>query len=57
MYRILINGTSIDLGISKSPFYEEYINIQHQHPNGIDVGFVSIVQAPFYQRFYEDVAT
>jgi hypothetical protein len=57
MYRILINGTSIDLGISKSPFYEEYINIQHQHPNGIDVGFLSIVQAPFYQRFYEDVAT
>ena len=61
IYRILDNGTSIDLGISKSQFYEEYWAaraISDLHPDGgIDIGFLSIVQAPFYQRFYEDVPT
>ena len=60
IYRILDNGTSIDLGISKSQFYEEYWAaraISDLHPGGIDIGFLSIVQAPFYQRFYEDVPT
>ena len=52
IYRILDNGTSIDLGISKSQFSEEYLAA-----SGIDIGFLSIVQAPFYQRFYEDVPT
>ena len=60
IYRILDNGTSIDLGISKSQFYEEYWAaraISDLHPDGKDIGFLSIVQAPFYQRFYEDVPT
>jgi hypothetical protein len=63
IHRILDNGTSIDLGISESQFYEEYlaaVAISNLHPNGIDsldIGFLSIVQAPFYQRFYEDVPT
>ena len=60
IYRILDNGTSIDLGISKSQFYEEYWAAHlpsGELPNGMDIGFVSIVQAPFYQRFYEDVPT
>ncbi len=60
IYKILDNGTSIDLGISKSQFDEEYWAaraVSDLHPNGIDVGFISIVQAPFYQRFYEDVQT
>ena len=63
IYRILDNGTSIDLGISESQFYEEYlaaVAISNLHPNGIDsldIGFLSIVQAPFYQRFYDDVPT
>ena len=52
IYRILDNGTSIDLGLIKSQFFEEYLAA-----SGIDIGFLSIVQAPFYQRFYEDVPT
>ena len=52
IYRILDNGTSIDFGLIKSQFFEEYLAA-----SGIDVGFLSIVQAPFYQRFYEDVPT
>ena len=61
IYRILDNGTSIDLGISESQFYDEYLAARaisdlHSHTN-IDIGFLSIVQAPFYQRFYEDVLT
>ena len=61
IYRILDNGTSIDFGISESQFYEEYlaaraISVLHPDDN-IDNGFLSIVQAPFYQRFYEDVPT
>ena len=60
IYRILDNGTSIDLGISKSQFYEEYWAaraISDLHPEGKDIGFLTIAQAPFYQRFYEDVTT
>ena len=52
IYRILDNGTSIDLGLGKSQFFEEYLAA-----SGIYVGFLSIVQAPFYQRFYEDNPT
>ena len=63
IYRILDNGTSIDLGISKSQFYEECLAAKTRaieegtYPDNIDFGFLSIVQAPFYQRFYEDVLT
>ena len=56
IYRILDNGTSIDLGISKPQFYEEYLAAVARTDN-VDIGFLSIVQAPFYQRFYEDVLT
>ena len=60
IYRILDNGTSIDLGISKSQFYEEFMAAvarANSDPNNVDIGFLSIVQAPFYQRFYGDVST
>ena len=59
IYRILDNGTSIDLGISNQ-FYEEYwaaVARARASPNNVDIGFLSIVQAPFYQRFYGDVPT
>ena len=56
IYRILDNGTSIDLGISKSQFYEEFMAAVLD-PDNVDIGFLSIVQAPFYQRFYRDVST
>ena len=59
IYKILDNGTSIDLEISEIPFAKEYwaswaINeedttVQHY------VQIQSIVLAPFYQRFYEGV--
>ena len=60
IYRILDNGTSIDLGISKSQFHEEYLAaVAKANSDGknSDIGFLSIVQAPFYQRFYGDVPT
>ena len=46
IYRILDNGTSIDLG-SEIPFAKEYL------ANG-EVEELFFSQAPFYQRFYED---
>ena len=48
IYRILDNGTSIDLE-SEIPF--AWTN---SYGEGEDL---SIVQAPFYQRFYEEVQT
>ena len=60
IYRILDNGTSIDLGISKSQFHEEYLAAVAKaisDQENADIGFLSIVQAPFYQRFYGDVPT
>ena len=60
IYRILDNGTSIDLGISKSQFHEEYLAAVARAistEDNVDIGFLSIVQAPFYQRFYGDVPT
>ena len=53
MYRILDNGTSIDLE-SEIPFAKEYWASKTENPNG-QVEEFFIVQAPFYQRFYEDV--
>ena len=57
-YRILENGTSIDLKISDIPFAKE-LEAAHKksqaNPNGEGYGFLSIELAPFYQRFYEDV--
>ena len=47
IYRILDNGTSIDLG-SEIPFAKEYL------ANG-EVQELFFSQAPFYQRFYEEV--
>ena len=47
IYRILDNGTSIDLG-SEIPFAKEYL------ANG-EVEELFFSQAPFYQRFYEEV--
>ena len=59
IYKILDNGTSIDLEISEIPFAKEYwaswaINeedttVRHY----VQIQF--IVLAPFYQRFYEGV--
>ena len=46
IYRILDNGTSIDLE-REIPFAKEYW--------AGEVEELSIVQAPFYQRFYEEV--
>ena len=60
IYKILDNGTSIDLGISKSQFNEEYLAAvarANSDEGNVDIGFLSIVQAPFYQRFYGDVPT
>ena len=58
MYRILKNGTSIDLEISEIPFAKEYwasLLIYDDDPSIRQYDFLSIVLAPFYQRFYEDV--
>ena len=57
IYRILDNGTSIDLGVSESQFHAEYLaavaRAISSNVENVDIGFLSIVQAPFYQRFYE----
>ena len=56
MYRILDNGTSIDLEISEIPFAKEYWAswaINEDNPSIRHYDFLSIVLAPFYQRFYE----
>ena len=56
IYRILDNGTSIDLE-SEIPIAKQYLAAM-ENPNGIpdDLSLdLSIVQAPFYQRFYEEV--
>ena len=56
-YRILDNGTSIDLKISDIPFAKELEAAREKsqaNPNG-EPDVLSIVQAPFYQRFYEEV--
>ena len=53
MYRILDNGTSIDLEISEIPFAS--LSINAEDPSIRQYSFESIVLAPFYQRFYEDV--
>ena len=58
MYRILDNGTSIDLEISEIPFAKKYWAswlINEEDPSIRHYSFLSIVLAPFYQRFYEDV--
>ena len=58
IYRILDNGTSIDLEISEIPFAKEYWaswSINEEDPSVQRYSFMSIVLAPFYQRFYEDV--
>ena len=58
IYRILDNGTSIDLKISDIPFAKELEAAREKsqaNPNGEGYGFLSIELAPFYQRFYEDV--
>ena len=58
IYRILDNGTSIDLEISKIPFAKEYSaswQIYEEDPSIRLYSFMSIVLAPFYQRVYEDV--
>ena len=52
IYRILDNGTSIDLE-SEIPFAKEYWAEKAENPNG-EVKDLTIAQAPFYQRFYED---
>ena len=52
VYRILDNGTSIDLE-SEIPFAKEYWAAKAENPNG-EVKDLTIAQAPFYQRFYED---
>ena len=56
IYRILDNGTSIDLE-SKIPIAKQYLSAM-ENSNGIPQDLsadLSIVQAPFYQRFYEEV--
>ena len=56
IYRILDNGTSIDLE-SEIPIAKQYLAAM-ESPDGIsdDLSLdLSIVQAPFYQRFYEEV--
>ena len=58
IYRILDNGTSIDLEISEIPFSKEYWaswEDYEEDPSIRHYNFMSIVLAPFYQRFYEDV--
>ena len=50
IYRILDNGTSIDLE-TEVPFAKEYLAAKADNPNG-ELEW-TIVQAPFYQRFYE----
>ena len=56
IYKILDNGTSIDLEISKIPFAKEYwASWDEEDPTVRPYGFQSIVLAPFYQRFYEGV--
>ena len=58
IYRILDNGTSIDLEISEVPFAKEYWAswpTNEENPSIRRFSFMSIVLAPFYQRFYEDV--
>ena len=52
IYRILDNGTSIDLE-SEIPIAKQYLAAM-ENPNG-EPDILSIVQAPFYQRFYEEV--
>ena len=52
IYRILDNGTSIDLE-SEIPIAKQYLAAM-ENTNEIP-GDLSIVQAPFYQRFYEEV--
>ena len=52
IYRILDNGTSIDLE-SEIPIAKQYLAAM-ENPNGI-LEDLSIVPAPFYQRFYEEV--
>ena len=59
IYKILDNGTSIDLEISEIPFAKEYwaswaINEEDTTVRHY-VQIQSIVLAPFYQRFYEGV--
>ena len=57
-YRILDNGTAIDLKISEIPFAKELEAAREKseaNGNGDGYGFLSIELAPFYQRFYEDV--
>ena len=56
IYRILDNGTSIDLE-SEIPIAKQYLSAM-ENSNGIPQDLsadLSIVQAPFYQRFYEEV--
>ena len=53
IYRILDNGTSIDLE-SEIPIAKQYLAAM-ENPNGIAEDILNIVQAPFYQRFYEEV--
>ena len=53
IYRILDNGTSIDLE-SEIPFAKEYWALKADNPDG-EVEEFTIVQATFYQRFYEEV--
>ena len=56
-YRILDNGTAIDLKISEIPFSKELEAAREkseENGNGDGYGFLSIELAPFYQRFYED---
>ena len=57
IYRILDNGTSIDLEVSEIPFAKEYCASWpiNEYSSIQGYSFMSIVLAPFYQRFYEDV--
>ena len=57
-YRILDNGTAIDLKISEIPFAKELEAAREKCEENLNCdayGFLSIELAPFYQRFYEDV--
>ena len=53
IYRILDNGTSIDLE-SEIPIAKQYLAAM-ENSNGTPEDILNIVQAPFYQRFYEEV--
>ena len=56
-YRILDNGTTIDLKISEIPFSKELEAAREKCEENLNCdayGFLSIELAPFYQRFYED---